>query len=145
MLSSWSFARNDDARLAAQIKNEFGQDLTKAPYFLRFAFQKAFSKKWENSYYYERKEFLIRYEKDLAANKAKEKAEAKAAADKEKERLRVMKEALKKEKDRLKARQAEQKAEQQEYDQRQKNFNNNLKEQKKELKQMMRDASQGNM
>ena len=83
MLSSFSFAKDDDAKL----KKEYGQDLTHVPYFLRFSFYEKYHRDWKETYYTERKFFLTNYETNLAADQAKEKAEVKAEADKEKERL----------------------------------------------------------
>jgi len=105
--SSISFAKIDDAKL----KQEFGQDLTKAPFFLRFSFSKKFNKDWGQSDYLERRIFLTDYEDNLASEKAQEIADAKAEADQEKERLNEKKEAELKEKNILKAQEAEDKAE----------------------------------
>ena len=84
MLSSFSFAKNEDA----QLQKEFGNDLTKAPFFLRFAYSKEFNKDWKDTDYSERRAFLMDYETNLAAKQAQEKIDAKAAAAEEKERLR---------------------------------------------------------
>ncbi len=144
MLSSFSFANNDDAKLQAKLQKEYGYDLTKAPFFLRFSYYKEFNKDWKKTDYPERLSFLEDYETRSAAEQAKEKAEAKAAAVKEKERLREKKEALGKEKERLKAQLAKEKAQQLADKERQKEFDTSVKEQRKGLQQMMhRKAGSG--
>jgi len=140
MSLSLSFAALDDAKMLADLQHEFGPNLTKAPYFLRFSFEKAFNIKWENSYYFERKAFLINYEAQVAADKVKQKAEARSAAEKEKELAQEKRDALREEKERLRAKEAKKKAEKQEYDNRQKDFDQLLKDQKKELQDIKRDA-----
>ena len=54
MLSSFCFAKNDDNGL----QKEYGTDLTKAPFFLRFNFYNEYKKDWEESSYAERKDFM---------------------------------------------------------------------------------------
>jgi len=146
MLSSFSFAQKDDAKLQVKLQKEFGYDLTHVPFFLRFSYYKKFDKNWKESDYPERLAFLKNYETNLAAEQVKEKADAKAAAAKEKERLGEKKEALRKEKERSKARLAEEKAEKKAEEGRQKEFNASVSEQKKELQQMTRRrAAQGSV
>jgi hypothetical protein len=142
-LTSFSLAKNDDIKVLARLQSEYGQNLAKVPYFLRFSFEKAFNIKWENSYFYERRAFLTYYDSGVAADMAKEKAEAKAAAEKAKERSLEEREALKRDKERAKEDAVEQKAEQKEYDQRQKDFASLLKAQQKDLQQMQKGV-QGN-
>ena len=48
------FASHGDAQLQA----DFGSDLTKAPFFLRFQFSQEYNKDWEKSDYIERKDFF---------------------------------------------------------------------------------------
>ena len=103
MLSSFSLANNDEAKLQAKLQKEFGHDLTHAPFFLRFAYYKEFDKDWKETDYLERKAFLGDYETQSAAEQAKEEADAKAQIAKEKERLREKREALRKENEQLKA------------------------------------------
>ncbi len=86
------------------------------------------------------------YETNLAAQQTKEKADAKATAAKEKERLREKKEALRKEQERLKAQEAEEKAEKLADEERQKEFDASVSEQEREFRQMRRrQAVQGSM
>src|ERR1700679_219596 len=73
ILSSFSFAKNDDTKL----QSEYGYDLIHAPFFLRFAFEKEFTKDWQKSDYPEREAFLKDYETNLAAEQKKEQVEAK--------------------------------------------------------------------
>ena len=144
MLSSFSFAKDDDAKLQTKLQEEFGRDLTHAPFFLRFAYYKEFNKDWKKTDYLERKAFLTDYETELAAQQAQEKADAKAAAAQEKERYLAKKEELRKEKERLRARKAEEKAEKLADEARQKAFDEAKREQQQELEQMKRQATQGN-
>lgn len=144
MLSSFSFANNGDTKLQAKLQKEYGRDLTKAPFFLRFAYNKEFNKDWGKTDYPQRLSFLADYETKSAAEQAKEKADAEAAAIKEKQRLLEKKEELRKEKDKLKAEKAKEKAEQLADKERQKEFDTRVKEQQRELRQMThRKATQG--
>jgi len=144
MLSSYSFADKDDAKMQAKLQKEYGYDLTHAPFFLRFAYYKEFDKDWKKTDYPERYAFLADYEISSAAQLAKDKAEAKAEAAQEKERLQEKKDALRKEKDRLKAEKAEEKAEKLEDEERQKEFNTAVNNQQRTLEEMKQQATQGN-
>ena len=75
--------KHDDSKL----QKEYGSDLTKAPFFLRFAFHKEFNKDWKKSDYSERKAFLTDYETNLAEEQAKKKQMLKLKLQKEKERF----------------------------------------------------------
>lgn len=144
-LSSFSFANNinnDEAKLEAKLQKEFGYDLTHVPFFLRFSFSKEFDKDWKDSDYLERKVFLADYEKNLAIKQAMEKAEAKAAAAKEKELFLEKKEALSVEKERLKARLVQEKSQRLAEKKRQRELKADLKEQHKTLQEMMREFEQ---
>jgi hypothetical protein len=141
-LSSLSFAK--EAFDEAFLQKEFGDDLSHAPFFLRFAFNKEFNKDWGKSDYLERKIFLTNYETGLAVEQVKEKTDAKAAAAQEKERYLATKEALLKEKERLKAQEAEEKAEKLAEEKRQKEFDQATRKQQQELEQMEQQATQGN-
>jgi hypothetical protein len=145
MFSSFSFAGSDDDKLLAKLQNEYGYDLTHAPFFLRFAFYKEFNKDWKRSDYLERKYFLTDYEINLEAQQAKEKTYAKIQADKEKELLYERKETLRKDKDRLKARKAKEKAEKLDDKEHQKEFYRTVKDQEKILEQMKREATKGSV
>lgn len=136
MLSSFSFAKNPADLQEIKLKSEFGQDLTHAPFFLRFSFSKEYDKDWKDSDYSERKDFLTQYENSSAAEKAKEKADARAQAAKDKETALEKKQEQRKIADRIKAQKAEEKAEKDAYKARQKAFNDAVKEEKKELKEM---------
>jgi thiosulfate sulfurtransferase len=116
--STACLAKKDN--MEAKLKQEFGDNLTKAPFFLRFSFEKSFNKDWKDSNYSERHEFLENYELESAADEAQEKAEDKAAQD-------AKKEELKKEKDRLKAELAEEKAAEKEEADRLKAFDKAMK------------------
>jgi hypothetical protein len=141
-LSSLSFAK--EAFDEVFLQKEFGADLSHAPFFLRFAFSKEFNKDWKKTDYLERKVFLTDYENDLAAEQAKEKVDAKAAAVQEREGTLAKKEALLKEKERLKAQKAEEKAEKLADEARQKEFDEAKREQQQELEQMRQQATQIN-
>lgn len=138
MISSFSFARNDDS----QYTKEFGPDLNKVPYVLRYAYEKKYNKSWKDTYFYERKAFIKDYEYNLTLQRAKEKAEAKEAAQKEKERMLADKEAIRKEKDRKKAQLAQEKAEEAATAARDKAFNADLHAQQQELQQMFQEIQQ---
>ena len=138
MMASLSFARN----IEAQLKQEFGQDLSHAPFFLRFSFLKQYGMDWKESSYSERKNFLTRYENGVAAELAQEKAEAKAESDKEKERQHEKDRIARKIKARLKAEAAEEKAEKDEYTERQKSFHQVVVGQQRELDQMVQSLQQ---
>ena len=110
LLTAFSFA---SPRInEASLQEEFGKDLTKAPFFLRFSFSKHYNKDWKVSYYYERKDFLTDYEKNLALEQARDRAEEKAEAADERQRSIEKRQADRLEENRLKARLAEQNAEQ---------------------------------
>jgi len=138
MLTTSSYAKDEDA----QLKRDFGPRLTQAPFFLRYAFQKKFDKNWRDTDFAEREFFLRNYEKNLASDRAEEKAELKAKTDEEKARLLAKKEALRKQKDRLKAESAQVQAEKKAEADRQKSFNQTLKTQEKQLQQMQQDFIQ---
>jgi len=141
MLSTLCFANNKDL---ARLQKQFGHDLTKAPFFLRFAYYKEFNKDWKKSDFLERKEFLTQYEINLAKDQARDKEEAKEEAAKAKELWQEKKDALRNEKERLKEEAAQEKAEQQAEDERQKEFNAGVIAQQRNLQQMQRAATQLN-
>jgi hypothetical protein len=138
MLSSLSFAaaKYNDAKL----QNEFGKDLTKAPFYLRFAYSQKFNKEWGKTSYKEREAFLGDYEINLAKEQARENAEAKAEAQREKQRLQEQKAEDRQDAERLKEDEEEDKAQEQEDAQRQKQFDQGLKDQQRTLDQMERQA-----
>lgn len=138
ILSSLAFARNIEGKL----KSEFGPDLTKAPFFLRFSFSREYGKDWKKSFYAERKAFLSEYENNLTAQQARDKVEAKAEAQKERDLSREKREADREKSERLKTQLAQERAEQEEYDQEQKGFNSALKDQDREIQQMQRQEAQ---
>ena len=140
MLSSFSFAKDDDSKL----QKEFGPDLSHAPFFLRFAFSKEFNKDWGKSDYSERKAFLTDYETNLTTKQKQEAVDAKTAATEEKERLRAQKAELRQEKEKLKTQEAEEKAEKAAREEFIKETTEAEKEQHKELAEMERQATQGN-
>ena len=139
LLSTPSFAKIDEM---TKLKKEYGQDLSRAPFFLRFAFYKRYNVDWKKSFYSDRKEFLIQYEKEHSADLAHEKELARAEAQKESEIQFEKKEELRKERDRLKVRIAKEKAEKKEEQDRQKNFKQVVIEQEKELKELERQIAQ---
>jgi hypothetical protein len=139
MLSSISFASKE---MDAKLKAEFGQDLTHAPYFIRFAFYERYHRDWKTTYYTDRKYFLTAYETNVAADQAKEKARAKAEAAKEKERVDEAKEVLRRQKDRLKAQLEKEKAEKRDDRERQKEFDDSVRGQQREIRQMQREVIQ---
>ncbi len=141
LFSSFSFANEKDDE--AKLKKEFGPDLTRAPFYLQFTFNQKYNKDWSKSYYTERKEFLIAYEATALEEQAKEKSDAKAAADAEKERIRDKKEADREAREKKRAEQAAERAEKAAERQRQKEFDDELKLQQKELKEMHQQSTQG--
>jgi len=139
MISTFSFAKPDEL---VKLQKKYGYNLTKAPFFLRFAFHKEFNKDWKKSEFPERKAFLIDYEANLAKDQKKEREEAKEEADKEKELSLEKKEELRKENERLKAQHAQEKSEQEANQERQKDFNDGISQQEKYLQQMRREITQ---
>jgi hypothetical protein len=141
LLSSFSFADNsDDTKLEAKLQKEYGYALTHVPFFLRFAYFKEFDKPWTETNYPEREAFLADYVVNITAEKAKEKADAKAAADIEKNRILDKKETQRKEKDRIKALKAQKKEEKSIEEERQKKFDTSVHDQKKILEELRRNA-----
>jgi hypothetical protein len=139
LLPCSSQARPD---IVAALKQEYGQDLTHVPFYLRYAFLKAYHKDWENSYYIERESFLKDYKENLAIQNAKDRAEEKAEADAEKARQQAKQDELRKQQDRLKAELAEEKAEEDDDYQRQKEFDDTIKQQEQQLQQMQLQMQQ---
>ena len=139
ILTSFAFAKQDLVKL----QNEFGYDLTKAPFFLRFAYYKEFNKDWKKTDYDERLSFLTDYEDGLAQQQAREKALAKAEAEDEKERLQEKKDAERREKDRLKARLAKDMQEAKEEADRQKALNQAVVDQQRVLQEMRQQSTEG--
>lgn len=140
MVTSYSFAKNDDASL----QNEYGQDLTQAPFFLRFAYQRKYDKDWSKTTYTERKVYLKDYETGLVKQKAQDKADALAQAQSDKELRSEQREADLQARGQLREEEEENKADEAADEQRQKDFDASLKEQQKELEQMQRAAVEGN-
>lgn len=138
-LTALSFAKIDLAKL----QKEYGKDLTKAPFFLRFDYFKRFNKPWDKTYFEEREYFLNDYEVSVQQEKAKELREDKLEAIKEKQRLEEKKTRERQEKERIKARLAKEKAEKRADEQRQKDLDMAQKEQERKLEEMKRAASQG--
>jgi hypothetical protein len=139
MLSSVSFAAvYDDTKL----KQEYGQDLTKAPFFLRFAYTKEYNKDWANTDFDERESFLKEYEANLLKQQAQDKVDAKAAAQAEKERANEKRQEDLDERERLREEAAENKEEELEDAQRQKDFDQSLRDQQKELAQMRQESQE---
>lgn len=97
ILTSLSFAKDDDSKL----KREYGQDLTHVPFFLRFDFSKKYGIDWKDTYYAQRRVFLKDYDISYEAEQKKEKAEARAEADRKKAYLIAKRDALLKEKHRI--------------------------------------------
>ena len=138
IFSSFSFAKENDA----QLQGQFGKDLTKVPFFMRYSFLKKNNEDWKDSTYSERKAFLRKYEANVAAEEAKQKAEAKAEADREKERAQEKKRLERQLADRLKAQQAEEKAEAKEEADRRKAMDKMTSSQQKELDRMVQSEQQ---
>ena len=135
ILSTFSFAKDSDAKL----KNEFGSDLTRAPFSVRYSFLRQYDKEWDESNYNERKTFLTNYKANSDAQQQKEKADAKALAQKDRDRQREKKLFKQKIAARLKADEAEKREYNNELKYRQKAFNRLVKDQKSELEKMVRD------
>ncbi|MDE2223504.1 MAG: hypothetical protein KGK03_10600 [Candidatus Omnitrophica bacterium] len=133
-----ALARDPDAKL----KSEYGNDLTHVPFFLRYSFLKTYNKDWYNSLYTERLDFLRDYETNVAAQKARDKAEAAQAAAEQKNRENEQKMILAKEKARKKAELDEEKDEQKAADLRQKSLDQMVAAQNKSLAAMEREMLQ---
>jgi hypothetical protein len=138
MLSTFAFAaaKYDDTKLQA----EFGKDLTKAPFYLRYAYTQKFNRDWGKTDYAQREAFLKDYEINLAKNQAKQRAEAKAEALKERQEMLEKKYEDIKDRAILKDEEAQDKEQEQEDAQRQKDFDSALRDQQRELEQMQRQA-----
>ena len=127
-----------------KLQKEYGQDLTKAPFFLRFTYYKEYNKDWSSTLYEDRLGFLENFEALSAQEKEQEKADAKMAQEAEKNKLLEKKLAEKKEKDRLRAEAAEELAEKKAEEDRQKSFNDLVNQQKKEITDMERASMSNN-
>jgi len=145
ILSSQSWANSDDTKELLKLQKEYGYELYQVPFFIRFAYNKRYNKLWSDSYFFERKSFLIDYETQEAAEQRQDKIDAKIEADKEKEHLAEKKAEIQKLKDRIKARIEKEKAEKDEDADRQKVFNESIKQQKQELHDLEQEAMQGRM
>jgi len=126
----------------AQLKQIYGQDLSHAPFFLRFSFYKSHNKDWYKSLYFERHDFLMYYEENKAKQEALDKAEAKLEAEKEKEHNDEKAAKEKKEKDRIKREHDEEAAEEKEYNDRQKQFDQQVSSEQQEVQQMLQQSKQ---
>ena len=140
MLSSVSFAMGYDSK----IKEEFGKDLTHAPFTLRFSFSKKYHKDWKQSSFAERKAFLTAYEIGLAQDAAQARAQARADAAYRRDRANQARAAARAERDKERAESAEARAEAKADADRNKAFNSAVLSHQKELQQMERNLSQGN-
>jgi hypothetical protein len=132
MLSSITFAKNPDEK----IQEEYGVTLTQVPFFLRFDYYQKHHKDWKETYYDDRKYFLLAYDATVAAEKKKAKEEAKLEAAEEKRRIQEKKDIDRKIKDRLKKEADEEKAEEKENEDRQKAFDDAIKAQQQAIQQM---------
>jgi hypothetical protein len=138
MLSSFGFAKNDDVDL----QKEYGPDLNKAPFFLRFNFYREYKKDWKDSFYPERRDFLTAYQEKSIAEQKKEKDEAKAQAQKERELQAKKKLAERIERARLKQEQEKEKAEKKAEEQKEKEFQQSVLAQQKELQNEQRQMEE---
>ncbi len=138
-LSTFSEAKDG---IDLKLKQEYGDDLSHAPFFLRFAFLKAYNKDWKESIYPERESFLKDYELNLSLEQKQEKEEAKQEAEDERERSKEKREALQRQRDRLRAEIQEEETEKQEEESRQQDFATSIAAQKRELSQMESQISQ---
>ena len=138
MLASFSWGTNDDVKL----RQEYGHDLTQAPFFLRYKFNKDFKHEWAQSDYAERRAFLADYDNGLAAQKAQEKAEARQAARDKRDQLREKRDEERAAKEKIRQELAQEKDEQHENDARQKQFDQGVNDQQRALKQMMSGTPQ---
>jgi len=136
LLSTYSFAINKDAPL----QKEYGPDLTHIPFFLRFTFYQKFGKDWVNSDYLERKNFLTDYDKQTAADKAKEAADAKAEAEHEKELIREKKAELYQEKEKIRLEKQEAREQKLAEIKRQRDFDALVHSQELELKKLEQES-----
>ena len=138
MLSSVSFAAYDDTKL----KQEYGQDLTKAPFYLRYEYGKESGKDWGQTTFSEREYFLKNHEDSVAKEQAKERDEAKTAAREERDRLYQERAQARQERDNEREDAEEEKAENEEDAQRQKDFDQSLRDQQQVLQQLRQEADQ---
>jgi len=140
MLSSVSFAKGYDSK----IKEEFGKDLTHAPFTLRFAFSKRYHIDWKQSTFAERRTFLTNYEIGVEQDARHARDQARADAAYRRDRANQSRAAARAHRDKEKAEAAAARAEAKETSDRNKSFNKTVTDQQKELQQMEHSLSQGN-
>jgi len=138
MLSTFCFADGG----SVDLQKEYGSDLTKAPFFLRFNFYNEYKKDWSESNYAERKSFILLYQKKLIEDQKKEQAEARAQAQKEKELQREKRQKEREKRDQLKKEQAEKRAEERAEADRQKAFDKTVRDQQKALRDEQNELEQ---
>lgn len=134
---SWAAPRGEITDV--QLQKEYGYDLTKAPFFLRFSYFRQFGKDWKETDYTEREAFLKDYDTNAAIERAKDMADAKAEAAEEKALAREKRQELKDQLAQLKAEEQEEKAEEKEQEDRDKDFNKAVEQEEKEISQVQRD------
>ena len=140
MLSSVSFAKGYDTK----IKEEFGKDLTHAPFTLRFSFSKKYHKEWKESTFAERRAYLTAYEIGVDQDKAQTRAQARADALYRRDRANAARQAARAQRNKQMADAQEVKAEARADADRNKAFNKEVSSQHKDLQQMLKNQSQGN-
>lgn len=130
----------DDTWSEDHLQSVYGKDLTQAPYYLRFAFQKRFNVDWSKSYYVDRKQFLMDYQSSVDKDAKKAQIEAKQEAQEEKDELRQQKEAEHEKRMKLKAEHDKEVAELRAERESQREFNAKIKQQQEEINQLNQQA-----
>jgi len=138
ILPSISFATVSEINL----RIAYGNDLTKAPFFLRYAFGKKYHKNWSTTRYSERKNFLTTYENGREQEDARNRALARNKEYMNRERTRRQALAARVAAQRAKAEYDEQRAEDKAYKDRAQNLYLAEKSQSQELQSMLRDEQQ---
>jgi len=132
--TTWAFAA--DTWSEARLQSVYGKDLTQAPFYLKFAFQKQFNQDWSKSYYTDRKQFLMDYENSVDLDAKKAQAQAKQEAQEEKEQLLEEKQEAKEKNLKLRAEHLKELAEAREEKERQREFYAQIKKQQQEIDQL---------
>jgi len=135
MLASSAYASD------AKLKSEYGQDLTHAPFIIRYAFYNELHEEWGKSDYAQRKAFLTNYDRKLKEEQRLDKAEARAESNHYKEILSQKKVALRKKEQIQRAEADEDKEEQRADEERQNSFAREVEQQQRELNQMQSQST----
>lgn len=118
------------------VKQRYGADLTQAPFFLRYSFERKYKRNWFHGTYVQRKDFLMAYDRSLEQeerdkqNKARE--DLNIARDKQhRERMAYLTQQARDRQEMI-----DQRAEQKEYNDRQQSFADAIKTEGQEITDM---------